>query len=263
MRRTRPLAVGIPGCADAPGDLPRPYVPSLARSALFADLDGTLAPIEQTPDAVGPSAARAELLAALHLALGGRLAVVSGRSLADLDRVLDGKVPSLAAIHGVIRRRADGAVIGPTGDHAIRTAAAALSQFAGADERLIVEDKGVAVALHYRRAPEAAADCLAAARELCERLHLALQEGDMVAELHPPGANKGAAVAAFMREAPFRGFSPIFLGDDLTDEAGFVVAQRMGGMGVVVGDRRPTAARYALVDVADAGRWLVEALSAS
>ncbi len=243
------------------GQLPRPPVLRLAETALFADLDGTLAAIEQKPQQVGPDRARRRLLAELGAALRGRLAVISGRSLADLDRVLEGGVTAVAAVHGLVRRRSDGEVLPSAGDQAARAASQALSRFASSNSRLIVEDKGLAVALHFRQAPDIASDCREAALSAARRFDLILQEGDMVVELRPRGPDKGAALVAFMREEPFTGFLPVFLGDDLTDETGFAAAERLGGFGVVVGARRPTAARYALADVADARGWLEEALS--
>ncbi len=242
-------------------ELLRPPVLRLDETALFADLDGTLAAIEPTPQQVGPNRARHRLLAELGRALRGRLAVISGRSLADLDRVLEGGVTALAAVHGLVRRRSDGEVMLSAGKQAAKAASQALNRFASGDHRLIVEDKGLAVALHFRRAPDIASDCQKTARSLARQFGLVLQEGDMVVELRPRGPDKGVALAAFMGEEPFRGFCPVFLGDDLTDETGFGAAQRLGGFGVVVGGRRPTSARYALAGVADARGWLVEALA--
>jgi trehalose 6-phosphate phosphatase len=241
-----------------------PPAPRLDRMALFADLDGTLAPIAPTPDAVGPDPRRRRLLADLRAALDGRLAVVSGRGLADLDRILEGEVAAIAAVHGLVRRTADGAVSTVDAGPAVQRAADACRAFvAGQPAGLLVEDKGVAVALHYRAAPAAGPASLAFARQLAEDLGLVVQAGDHVAELRPPGATKGDAVDAFMREPPFAGAVPVFIGDDLTDEAGFEAAARHGGFGVIVGPRRPTVARYALAGVTEALAWLASGLPAS
>ena len=240
--------------------LPAPHVPRLERIALFADLDGTLAPIEATPDAVKPDAQRRRLLDALDRALDGRLAVVSGRSLGDLDRVLEGRIPAVAAVHGLVRRTADGRVIVAGDDARVGDAQAAFGAFAKADAGLLVEDKGVAVALHYRGAPAACEACRDLAKRLAASLGLIVQEGDMVVELRAPGPDKGGAVVAFMGEVPFAGFTPVFIGDDLTDEHGFEAARALGGYGVIVGARRPTTALYALADVAAAQTWLRRAL---
>lgn len=228
--------------------------------ALFADLDGTLAPIEATPDAVQPDPTRRRLLERLSNTLDGRLAVVSGRGLADVDRVLEGRVPAVAAVHGLVRRSSDGRVVVAADDAAVQQALDAIVAFARTDHDLLIENKGVAIALHYRRAPASADAARALAVGLAARFGLKVQEGDMVVELRPPGANKGDAVEAFMAEQPFAGHTPVFLGDDLTDEDGFRAALRLGGYGVIVGPRRPTAAVYALADVAEAQDWLRRAL---
>ena len=242
--------------------LPEPPVPRLARIALFADLDGTLAPIEATPGAVMPDASRRRLLDALARALAGRLAVVSGRALGDLDRVLEGRVRAVAAVHGLVRRTAAGRIIATGGNERVGEATKAFLASAKADRGLLVENKGEAVALHYRAAPAAAETCRVLARRLGANLDLKVQEGDMVVELSALGPDKGDAVAAFMAESPFAGFMPVFLGDDLTDENGFEAARARGGYGVIVGRRRPTAALYALADVAAAQTWLHQALVA-
>lgn len=243
-----------------PAALPSPPLLDLGRVSLFVDLDGTIAPLEATPEAVGPSSVPAPLLDALLTRLGGRLAIVSGRSLADLDRVFEGRIPALAAVHGLVRRRGDGQVIELAGPGRVTEAVADLTALAKADPALLVENKGAAVALHYRRHPEAGAACRDLARRLGERLDLPVLDGDMVVELRAPGPDKGAALRAFMSEAPFKGFTPVFLGDDLTDEDGFRAALRLGGFGVIVGARRPTLAEYAVAGVDEARAWLTAAL---
>ncbi|MFI4933993.1 MAG: trehalose-phosphatase [Caulobacterales bacterium] len=241
--------------SDSRRGLPGPPPLNVRGAALFADLDGTLAPIEARPGDVGPDARRKRLLRRLSAALGGRLAVVSGRGLADLDRVLEGAVMPVAAVHGLIRRTALGEVIG-SGRPLADDARDALTALARSNPALLIEDKGPAIALHFRAAPQAQAASEAAARRLADRYGLRLQTGRMVVELRAPGPTKADAVAAFMAEPPFAGARPIFLGDDLTDEDGFEAASRLGGYGVIVGSRRPTAARYALRSVDEALAWL-------
>ena len=229
------------------------------RVALFADLDGTLAPIEARPADVGPDPRRARLLDRLSAVLGGRLAVISGRGLGDLDRVLGGRIPALAAVHGLVRRTAAGAVVGRPPLRLPAGARQALKAFAGQDEKLALEDKGAALALHYRAHPAMGGPCRDLARKLAEDFDLKVQEGNMVVELRAPGPTKADAVAAFMAEAPFAGALPVFIGDDLTDEDGFAAAARLGGYGVIVGARRPTGALYALDGVDAALAWLAGA----
>lgn len=232
----------------------------LARAALFVDLDGTLAPIRPRPRDVGPDADRARLLQRLSEALGGALAVVSGRGLDDVDRILDGQVAAVAAVHGLVRRTAGGVVIQPPIGAAPGPVREAVAGFLEAHPALTAEDKGVAIALHYRAAPRLQAAARAFAFRLAAANGLVVQDGDRVVELRLPGSTKGDAVKAFMAEPPFEGRTPVFVGDDLTDEDGFAAAERLGGHGVIVGRRRPTRARFALNDVGAALAWLAASL---
>jgi trehalose 6-phosphate phosphatase len=228
----------------------------LGRTAIFLDLDGVLAPIAARPGDVGPDPARRAVLVRLLAATEGRVAVVSGRALTDLDRILEGVVTAIGAVHGLVRRAADGTVFSPPAPTGMAAAIGAISLFAEGRAGLLVEPKGVAVALHFRGAPELAGACQELADRLAARLDLQIQRGDHVVELRGPGPDKGAALRAFMDEPPFHGYAPVFMGDDLTDEAGFRAAQDFGGQAVIVGARRPTVATHALPDVAAALAWL-------
>lgn len=133
----------------------------------------------------------------------------------------------------------------------------ALCALAAEDPRLLLEDKGLSVALHYRSAPQLAKHVLATAGHLARQLGLTLQTGKMVAELRTPGADKGDALRAFMSEPPFAGHVPIFIGDDDTDEAAFRAAAALGGHGIRVGrPNGPTAAAWHLADVSAVAIWL-------
>lgn len=233
---------------------PPPYLPAAA--ALFLDLDGTLAPIMPRPQDVGPDRRRALLITQLARRLAGRVAVISGRALDDLDRILEGEVTPIAAIHGLHRRDAAGVVSRAVPHPGIADARAVLSRLARCEEGLQFEDKGLSVGLHYRHAPGAAEAVIEAAERLARTTGLILQMGDMVAELRTPGQDKGHAVAAFLSEVPFLGATPVFVGDDLTDEDGFAAAARLGGFGVLVGAPRPTAAHYRLDDAGAVMNWL-------
>jgi trehalose 6-phosphate phosphatase len=226
--------------------------------SLFLDLDGTLAPIELRPEAVGPVPQRSALLRRLGLLIAGRLAIISGRSLESIDSILDGAVASAAGVHGLERRRWDGEIMRCTPHPRLGEAKAALDDFAQATPGVLVEDKGLAVTVHYRLAPKAGASALALADRLARALGLRLQTGDMVAELKTPGADKGDALKAFMAETPFAGTTPIFVGDDVTDEDGFAAARDLGGFGVLVGPPRTTSAQYGLNDVEDVLDWLAQ-----
>lgn len=224
--------------------------------ALFLDMDGVLAPMAPTPDAVGPVARRTAALKAVEARLGGRVAIVSGRTIAEIDRISDNALVSGSGVHGLERRLKDGSIQRRVADPGVARALAAFRVFAADHPGVIVEDKGVSVGLHYRLAPDAAGPAKALARALVDQTGLACQPGHMVVELKTPGADKGAAVTAFMHEAPFQGAVPVMLGDDLTDEYGFEAAAALGGYGVLVGPERDTAARYRLDDVDDVLTWL-------
>ena len=135
------------------------------RLALFLDLDGTLAPIMPRPDDVGPDPRRARLLARLIAVLDGRLAVVSGRSLPDLDHILGGGVRAIAAVHGLVRRTADGQLVDREPHPGLEEARRILGELADCERGLLFEDKGLSIALHYRNAPA----CAEAVNEAAER----------------------------------------------------------------------------------------------
>jgi trehalose 6-phosphate phosphatase len=236
-------------------DLRRPEPLSLNEISLFLDIDGTLAPFESTPEAVLPSPRRTTLLQQLGKRLQGRLAAVSGRELAAIDRILERSVPAAAGVHGLERRRPSGEVVAAAPHPALAGARAQAQAFAAAHPGMLVEDKGVAFALHFRQAPKMAEAAAELAARLAER-GLALQPGDGVIELKTPGADKGASIHAFMAEPPFHQGLPVFVGDDLTDEDAFAAVIHLGGFGVLVGPPRPTLARYRLNGVGDVLDWL-------
>ena len=240
--------------------LPAPKALRLEETALFLDLDGTLAPIAARPQDVRPDPRRTSLLERLNQALNGRLAVVSGRTLADVDRILEGRVTAVAAVHGLVLRDSGGTVIEAAPHPALADALGELRAFAARDSGLIVEEKGLSVALHYRLARSHGPAARQRAIELAAQTGLVLQHGDMVEELRTPGPTKGDSVAMFLGRAPFEGARPVFLGDDVTDEHGFEAVRDLGGMGVLVGASRPTAARFRLLGVEEALAWLEASL---
>lgn len=243
----------MPDNAAAP-PISAPPCPELA--ALFLDLDGVLAPIEASPDGVRPSGRRTDVLVRLQDRLDGRVAIVSGRPIAEIDRICEGAIRCVSGIHGLEQRGADGRVTRAEPALGVAQAHAALSAFSRDRPGVLIEDKGLAVGLHYRQVPEAAGEAIALARALAEQYNLALQEGHMIAELKTPGSDKGSALTAFMSEAPFTGAVPVMVGDDLTDEHGFAAAAALGGFGVLVGAPRATAARYGLADSDAVLAWL-------
>ena len=226
--------------------------------ALFLDVDGALVEFVAVPDQVMVDAPLLTRLSSLHEHLGGALALVSGRSIAVLDLLFAPLRLPCAGLHGLQRRHGDvlDRVESVANEALARVRDAALA-IAAKYDGTIVEDKGVALAFHWRAEPLAAADFEGLAATAVMELHgYHLQRGDHVVELRPAGADKGSAIAAFMAEPPFAGRLPVFVGDDLTDEHGFEEVNLRGGYSILVGAREPSAACYALHDVAAVHRWL-------
>jgi len=228
----------------------------LRRPALFLDLDGVLAELAPTPEAVGPDARRAAVLTRLTARLEGRLAVISGRAIPDIDRILQRGVALVSGVHGLERRGPDGRLLRAGPAPGVAAAAAAFDRFAATRPGAFVERKGLATGLHVRLAPHLAEAARALAAELAEKHGLTHQPGHLIEELKTPGADKGRALAAFMAEALFTGSTPVMVGDDLTDEHGFAAAAAHGGFGVHVGAPRPTAAVYRLPGPTAVLAWL-------
>ncbi|OFW40957.1 MAG: trehalose-phosphatase [Acidobacteria bacterium RIFCSPLOWO2_12_FULL_67_14b] len=245
-----------------PGRLPRPCPAD--SWAFFLDVDGTLLDYAERPDAVRAEPAIVQLLAGLRAAAGGALALISGRPVGDIDALFAPLRFPAAGLHGIERRDA----LGRLHTHALpekplRRAAARLAAFSAQHSGVIFEDKGLTLALHYRQAPqlEQAAHGIAAAVLAGLGDGVELQRGKMVIEIKPGGRDKGVAIEDFLREVPFHGRTPVFVGDDLTDEYGFSVVNRLGGHSVKVGAGE-TGARWRLEDAASVRDWLERCVAA-
>jgi trehalose 6-phosphate phosphatase len=237
MQEAKPLA------AAAAADIHRAV-------AAFIDFDGTLVALAPRPDAVVVPKSLGAGLAALAARLDGALALVTGRPIEAVDRFLAPYQLAVAGGHGTERRRADGTLVAP--DPALAAAAARigarLRPLADREPRVVLETKPASVALHFREAPELEAVCRRAVDEALQAEPLfTVVAGKMVFEARPARIDKGTAVEAFLTEPPFAGRAPLFIGDDRTDEDGFAVVQRRGGLGIKVGPG-PTAAHYRLAD---------------
>jgi trehalose 6-phosphate phosphatase len=245
--------------------LPTPPVPDPVRVALFLDVDGTLLEFATHPDAVLVEPSLQLLLASLWQRLGGALAPVSGRPLEQIDRLLGLPSGGAAGLHGAEWRGADGVIArSPHDAGVVSMLLREATMHAAILPGVLVESKPNAIALHFRNAPSAAAavDKIASALAAQAGPSFTVQRGDHVVELKPAGTDKGDAVARLMHEPVFRGRVPWVVGDDHTDEHAFAVARSLGGTGIIVGSRRPTAASWALHDPAAVRAWLVELLAA-
>ena len=232
---------------------------SVSGWALFLDVDGTLLEIAETPQGVRVSPALRQLLVSLSLRLDGALALVSGRTLNDLDHLFAPLRFCAAGVHGWERREVTGCVIRPQLDTRLLDAARdRLRQFVVRHDGLILEDKGHALALHFRRAPHLSADASDVVRAACRQLGSAfvVQAGKCVFEIRPTGCTKGTAIRAFIQGPPFRNRLPIYIGDDLTDEDAFAIVNEAGGISIKVGDEHDTLAQHRLPGVRQVLRWL-------
>jgi trehalose 6-phosphate phosphatase len=232
-------------------------IPSVAErnSAMFFDFDGTLVDLAPQPDAVQVPAEVPRLLGRLNAALGGALAIVSGRPVAEIDHQLRPLRLCVAGVHGAERRGADGHIrrIAVGGLH---EAAALIEALCTRHPALRMERKPGAIALHYRQAPELEDECLATMAQAIQRTHgMTLLRGKKVVEMKPRRASKGAAVLSFMDERRFRMRRPWFFGDDVTDEGAFETVQALGGVAVKIGDGE-TLASHRLPNPAALHAWL-------
>jgi trehalose 6-phosphate phosphatase len=228
--------------------------PLRAGDALFLDFDGTLVSLADAPQRVYVAPEVPRCLDALSRRLDGAVAIVSGRTVADLRRRLKPWDGPIVGQHGLEIRHADARLV--------RRAVApaefpGLARFAATHPGVMLEHKGATVALHYRHAPDLAAAAVDAAVAAVNGAagNWRIVEGKMVVELVPRGIGKGAAILELLREPPFRGRRPVFAGDDRTDEDGFATVTAEGGVAVRVGPGA-SAASYRLADVAAVLAWL-------
>jgi len=211
------------------------------RICLFLDVDGTLLELAATPDAVRVDPRLPPLLGRVHRTLDGALALVSGRSIDELDALLAPLRLPAAGVHGFERRDGCGGAPRrlPSRREALEPVRRRFAEFAARDPRLLLEDKGEALALHYRRAPELSTAVLALAQDVLAQLPagFGLQPGTMVVEVKSQLFSKGSALQEFLREPPFAGRQPVAIGDDFTDVDAFRVVEHLGGLSIAVGER--------------------------
>ncbi|MDQ3672839.1 MAG: trehalose-phosphatase [Gemmatimonadota bacterium] len=237
--------------------MPAPHV----RWAYFFDIDGTLADLAPTPSEIRLEHDLHQLIRGLYTDTGGALALISGRSIEDVDSIFGQPRLPVAGHHGLERRDAAGKISRHDAtSEKLELARARLSAAVSRHHGLTLEDKGLSLALHYRAAPALASFAHRIMRGVYADMgpEYAILTGKRIIELKPSGKDKGEAVLEFMGEDPFRGRTPVFVGDDLTDEHGFAVVNSLGGHSIKVGAGR-TAARWRVSDVRSVRLWLEEA----
>jgi trehalose 6-phosphate phosphatase len=225
--------------------------------ALFLDLDGTLLDIAPSPDSVRvPRTLRADLESAWK-GVDGALAVISGRSIQTIDRLLIPLRLPVAGQHGAEIRYTPGDAILTIGRADLgeaRRLLLPLTQIPG----VILEDKGLSLAVHYRsaqtRIDELQNMLVGALENLAGELEII--HGRCVFDIRPRGISKATAVARFMARAPFKGRYPVFVGDDTTDEDGFRAVTAQGGFALQVGPNRSAASSSWIESPAAVRRWL-------
>lgn len=232
-----------------------PKIDDVDRYAIFLDFDGTIVEIEDSPDAVRLQAATRRLLKALRDKCGGAVALVSGREIAVLDRMLHPLILPVAGVHGLQRRDAQGVVhASPPSD--LTPVTFVLEKTIGRESGVLIEHKPGAVAVHYRLRPDLERRCRESVENVAQhRPDLCLIRGKMVLELTQKCADKGSAIDAYLKEPPFAGRIPIFAGDDATDEAGFSRVNGRGGISIKVGPQQ-TVARFRADNIPELENWL-------
>jgi trehalose 6-phosphate phosphatase len=214
------------------------------RIALFLDVDGTLLDLAERPEAVTVPDGLVETVAGARDRAGGALALVSGRPIADIDRLFAPLRLSAAGVHGAELRLDPNSEPAPVPGIAEMPPALtnAVNDVLGEFPGTFVEDKRFSLAVHYRQAPDLGGPLRARLSDLVQpfrKTGIAMLDAHCAFELKSSGFDKGKAVEAFLSEPPFRERKPIFIGDDDTDEAGFAVVSARGGCAYSVGRRRP------------------------
>ncbi len=225
-----------------------PREPTPARAApmpgqpwcLFLDVDGTLLELAETPAGVAVDATLMPLLDRLRAMAGGALALVSGRTIENLDQLLGSHHLPIAGLHGCERRDAGGQLhVAAVAVEQLADVRAGLERMVKRNPSLMLEDKGAGLALHFLKARELENELRAEVALLAAPLvpKFAILDGHAVIEVKPAAHTKDSAVTAYMNEPPFQGRQPIFIGDDVTDYGGFAAVRRFDGLAIAVGPR--------------------------
>lgn len=234
-------------------------LPPFGQTALLLDMDGTLIDLAPTPEGVEIDPVLPDTLAALRDQLGGALAIVTGRPIETVDRFLGPAPGAVAGEHGgAFRFMPDMAIERPNLPTPPAAWLAEAERLAAAYPGAILERKARGFALHYRQAPEAETVFLKALTDLlADDTGFHIMPAHKLWEVRPVGADKGGAVQALLKHAPFAGRLPVFIGDDVTDEDGMRAARALGGSGYRVDEAfgAPRDVRAWLREAADRGDW--------
>ena len=229
--------------AHRPDGSPLPADIDLSSTALLLDVDGTLLDIAPTPDAIVVPPELRQILGDLIERSGGSVALVSGRAIHTLDRLFSPLIAPAIGGHGAEMRLSPGASIVEISPIVLpRSFRERLHKLAATDPRVILEDKSHSMALHYRLAPEHETFLKTAMREivpgeLVDTVELLF--GKYVIDIKPKQFSKGLAVCELMCHQPFADRTPLFIGDDTTDESVFAILPGLKGTGYSVGKPIP------------------------
>ena len=230
--------------ATGAGDMlsaPAGIVPDLDQTALLLDIDGTLLELAPTPRDVVVPPNLASTLQALHDRLDGALALVSGRSLTDIDVIFAPlQFPAVGGHGAEMRLSVENEAVAshaPPMDNDLKRRFIAISHLSPG---ILYEDKGYSFALHYRLAPQferTIYEAVSAIRADLPQAPIEVLPGKFVCEIKPAGFTKATGVRELMSHAPFSGRNPIFIGDDVTDESVFAIMPAFRGVSFSVGRR--------------------------
>lgn len=213
------------------------------RHAIFLDFDGTLVELAERPELVQVTDDTRTLLSALNTHFSGAVAIITGRDITIIDNFLSPLKLPVAGVHGLIRRDVNGEMHKPLFDTVpLDAVAESLHDLMQEEPDLFLERKQGAIVLHYRQRPDLEDRCKTIMTRIAEaNPSITLRMGKMVIEAVAFPTDKGRAIESFLGEPPYIGRTPVFAGDDVTDEDGFLVVNRRNGVSIKVGEGQTSA----------------------
>jgi trehalose 6-phosphate phosphatase len=230
------------------------------RLALFIDIDGTLLGIAPTPDAVHVPPTLVQVLERLALGLDGAVALLTGRRIADADRLLSPLKLIAAGVHGTELRSQHGGAITMLARPVPPEFVQAVNRIGAISPGILIEQKGAGVAVHYRNAPETTQLVIAELNHIVanDAYDVTLRRGRKVIEALPRGFSKATALAWLAEQPPFKGRLPIMIGDDVGDESALQLAEKLGGLGLRVAGEHFSRAEADFEGADSVRAWLTE-----